>query len=138
MADRDLETIAREWWAAGYGDSFDEIDDIVRHHREAVPALIKALADAVDGAASGKKLAYIGTTVIEDLLGSSELFGADEVVVILRSAQLTHDELVSVLSGVYPELLVHVDLKGLAGDLLSNEEIAWLTSRAAPGRSDYL
>ncbi len=139
MAERDLETIAREWWAGdGSQDAFDEVWDIQQYERERVPALIRAMLDTAKEAQPSKSIADVGTSLIESLLTEPDPVPPAQVFAFIRAAEVTHDELLGVLSGVYPEMLVMYDLTGLFGDVLTRGEIAWLTDRSASGRREHL
>jgi hypothetical protein len=139
MADRDLETIAREWWAGdGTQDAFNEVSNIGWNQHDRVPALIRAMLDTAKEAPPGTSIAYIGTSLIESLLTEPYPIPPAQVFALIRAAEVTHEELLGVLRGVYPEMLVTYDMSGLLGDVLTQEEIAWLTDRSAPGRRDFL
>jgi hypothetical protein len=107
MVDRDLETIAREWWNGdGTQDAFDEVWRIQEFDHERVPALLRAL---VDGVPPDRSIAYIGTSVLEDLMMEPDPLSAARVAELVNEAGLTREQIVLILTGMYPHYRVHLE-----------------------------
>lgn len=94
-------TIAREWWAGdGTQEAFTEVSHIEWYDQNRVPELLKALVDTVP---PDESIAYVGTTVLEDLMAAPEPVDATRVAELVRAARLSADQVALILSGMYPE-----------------------------------
>lgn len=96
----DVDDLARRWWADGYGAEpvYGEISRIFDEHPDHVPALLRALVEAVP---AGESIAYLGTTILEDRVDE---LPAATIAGMLRDSGLTRAQLDEVLSGMWAEL----------------------------------
>ena len=96
-----------------------------RHHM--IPALIRA---TVATARPPWGLPYIGTWYVEHLIMDFEHQGTpDRTIELLLAARLTPDQLIAVLSGVYPDMLDEIGAFERLAGILSDERRAWLVDR---------
>jgi len=100
MTERDLQTVAREWWGSdGTSRAFDEVWQIQEYDHGRLPALFRALADTVP---AGESLAYVGIAIVESLLSEPDPVPSGDILGWLRSAGLAADEIGVLLGGMYP------------------------------------
>lgn len=143
MRRRKLETIAKRWWRATDEVSDDakriadleRVDDLVDSHPDLASALIRALV----ATAPARGPHYVGTSVVEGLHYTAEFKGTpNPALQIVLAANLSPENLVAVLSGVYPDLLEEWDARTVLANALSEDELDWLLDPTAPDRRDYL
>ena len=80
------------------------------------------------------KIPYVGTAIVETLYSDNVRTALD----ITLAAEFTANELFEVLSGVYPEILVHLRVSEKLEGVLTPQQLNWLTSYDAPNRHDSL
>ena len=99
-----------------------------------VPALIRTLVATAP--AAGPR--FVGTSVLEDLSMDAEYHQRpNRALDHLLAARLTTQENVTVLAGVWPEMLEEWGIREKMAGALSTEQIDWLTDGASLGRYEY-
>jgi hypothetical protein len=131
MDDADLRAIADAWWGSeGDEDASVDLYDMLWERSPDVPRLIALMVRSP----RALRIPYVGTAIVESLYHANVSTALD----ITLAAQLTADELFEVLSGVYPEILVHLRVPEKLAAVLTSAQIDWLTSYDAPNRHDSL
>ena len=123
MRRRKLESLARHWWrGTGVEYGWTRIHDMVAARRELV-----AVVQALVATAPAGELPFVGTSVIEDLFYQQNLLHRSPIATaILRSSRLDNEDLVAVLSGVYPDILAELKIADGLADLLTTKQLDWL------------
>lgn len=137
MEDTDYRDLASAWWMSdGGSDAFESVERMVLDKSPNLPAFIRA---AVETVPAGKKIAYIGTSILESLQILDEAAGVpDTTIEVLQATGLEAAEMIEVLAGIYPGTLEQLDIAGRLAEVLPADRIAWLLDDDAPGRHEYL
>ena len=136
MRQRKLTTIAKRWWRSTLDFNYYDYERVhaILERADLVPVLIKTLVET----APAKGPRYVGTSVLEDLSMDAEFDQRpNRALDHLLAARLTTEENVTVLAGVWPEMLVEWGIREKMAAVLSTEQIDWLTDGGSPGRYDY-
>ena len=128
-----LSELAREWWADdGSGEAKEYVSDLVTLSENPIDGLIAALFHETPAT---KHPSFIGISVIENLVYSKT--PAARVAQVLRTTGLDDDQLVSVLSGAYADILQELDIRAHLGQHLPKDRIDWLLDASAAGRREH-
>jgi hypothetical protein len=134
----ELESVAKAWWAAVDAEDWDSAEtlhDLLKADPEMFPSVIAVLVRTAPQ--TGPE--YVGTSLLEDLHYEANYRGTSNKALdyLIRSG-VDSEEINSVLSGVYPDMLEEWGLADRVAGRLTKEQIEWLTSPDAPDRRNFL